>query len=575
MAEVYRGLHVGHDGFKRLVAIKRILTHYVGQPEFAEMFRDEAHIGQRLQHANIVKVECYAEVDGAPSIIMEYVDGPDLRSLLAEVERNRDIRRMPIPMSVFIIAEAARGLHYAHTRADEITQKPLGIVHRDISPQNILLSFEGEVKVTDFGIAATQSDFRQTETKAGIVKGKYSYMSPEQISAKGVDARTDVFALSVVLWEMLAMRRLFSSDNEVETIELVRNCRIGVRLKDVNKNVDEELEAIVSRGLAKDPRKRFQSAEEFEKDLRRYLSKKFATFTVDELGAFIKTVCARRREDSVDQMKKMLTSGNLKAATGATAEKPRELLLDSNAPDTKFSVAKRPYPGTGRLPFTQQPNTRSDFRNVQPRVSEVGTQARSSGPLFKFMVIAALLAVVLVILKVNHVFTAHDMQHVLLQTTPSTVRVHVDNLKYGDGSYVRSPKRLDIPTTAQEIRISRPGYQIETIRLPASGGDALKVQLKAKVDFSVTTFILQGAGNRTWYLDIGGGFATGVLSPANGYRLTVPDLADGIPGEVQVRVDKSKGPLFSCRFVPKGGTARRPSIVAVDPETKRCSVRNP
>jgi serine/threonine protein kinase len=204
MAEVYRGLHVGQDGFRRLVAIKRILPHHSQNHEFTEMFKDEAHIGQRLQHANIVKVEGFDIIDGSASIIMEFVDGSDVRALLSAIENKKQTAGkrgfLPNALCAYLVAEAARGLHYAHTRKDDITGRALNIVHRDISPQNILISWEGEVKVTDFGIAAAERDFKQTETKAGIVKGKYSYMSPEQISGKKCDAKTDIFALSVVLW---------------------------------------------------------------------------------------------------------------------------------------------------------------------------------------------------------------------------------------------------------------------------------------------------------------------------------------------------------------------------------------
>ena len=312
MAEVYRGLHVGQDGFKRLVAIKRILPHHAQNSEFTEMFRDEAHIGQRLQHANVVKVEGFDIIDGSASIIMEFVDGSDLRSLLSatEVKKSQNGKKAYVPndICVYIIAEAARGLHYAHTRRDDISGKPLNIVHRDMSPQNLLVSWEGEVKVTDFGIAAADRDFKATETKAGIVKGKYSYMSPEQISGKKCDPRTDVFALSVVLWEMLAMRRLFTADNEVEVIEMVRNCKIPVRLKDCNPNVTDELEAIVLRGLTKDPRKRYESMESLEKSLRSYLSKSSSPATASDLSAYIKDVMSERRELAQEEMRKILTA---------------------------------------------------------------------------------------------------------------------------------------------------------------------------------------------------------------------------------------------------------------------------
>ncbi|MBP6219443.1 MAG: serine/threonine protein kinase, partial [Oligoflexales bacterium] len=214
MAEIYLGKHIGEDHFQRVCCIKRILPHYAQEHEFVEMFRDEAHICKSLQHANIVRVEGFEEVEGSYAIIMEFINGGDLRTVLSTCEKSGE--RISVPISVYMAAEAARGLHYAHTKRDEITGKELGIVHRDISPQNILISFEGEVKVTDFGIADAES--KETETKPGIVKGKYSYMSPEQITAQAVDARTDVFALGIILWESLAMRRLFHAENEIEII---------------------------------------------------------------------------------------------------------------------------------------------------------------------------------------------------------------------------------------------------------------------------------------------------------------------------------------------------------------------
>ncbi len=308
MAEIFLGKQVGQDGFQRLCAIKRILPHYAQESEFIEMFRDEAHICKRLQHANIVRVEGFEEVEGSYAIIMEYVDGADLRTLLATCEKVKE--KLPVSAAVFLIAEAARGLHYAHTKIDEVTNRPLDIVHRDISPQNLLLSYEGEVKITDFGIADAEN--KVTETKPGIVKGKYSYMSPEQISGKNVDAKTDIFALSVVLWEMLAMKRLFQGDSEVETITLVRNCRVPFLLSSVNKEVDYELDSIIAKGLMKDPKRRFETAEVFEKELRRYLNKKYPEFTAADLGNFMKKVLSHKRNETQTDIKRVLTDTNLR-----------------------------------------------------------------------------------------------------------------------------------------------------------------------------------------------------------------------------------------------------------------------
>lgn len=302
MAEIYLGKQTGRDNFQRVCCIKRILPHFAQEQEFIKMFRDEAHICKRLQHANITRVEGFEEVEGSYAIIMEFINGGDLRAVLAACEKSN--HRLSVAMCAYIAAEAARGLHYAHCKVDDIDGTPLDIVHRDISPQNILLSFEGEVKVTDFGIA--DADDKSTETRPGIVKGKYSYMSPEQISARPVDARTDVFALSVVLWEMLAMRRLFQADNEVMTIQKVKNCQINLDLRELNKDLDPTLFAIVARGLKKDPRERFASAAEMERALRKYLSRHFSGFTVSDLSEFLKMVMSARRQELQEEIRNLL-----------------------------------------------------------------------------------------------------------------------------------------------------------------------------------------------------------------------------------------------------------------------------
>lgn len=208
-------------------------------------------------------------------------------------------------MAVYIAAQAARGLHYAHTRIDEVTRKPLEIVHRDISPQNLLISFEGEVKVIDFGIAKFEA--KNQETKPGVVKGKYSYMSPEQVTAKPLDARTDVFSLSIVLWEVLAMKRLFAGESEVETIKNVQNGLIKRPIRDYNKQVDDHLSAILVKGLSKDRRKRYQSAAEFEKDLLKYLNLRYPDFTASDLGNFVRQIFSKKRSDIQKVIQKLLS----------------------------------------------------------------------------------------------------------------------------------------------------------------------------------------------------------------------------------------------------------------------------
>ena len=302
MAEIFLGRAVDSKDPSRIVAIKRILPHYAQDEEFLQMFRDEAAICKRLTHTNIVQVFSFEEMDESFALVMEFVNGSDLRSILSACEKQK--RRISIPMSIHISAAIARGLHYAHTKVDDTTGQPLGIVHRDVSPQNILVSYEGEVKITDFGIADAKN--KQTETKPGIVKGKYSYMSPEQVNAEVPDHRSDVFSLAIVLWEALSMRRLFASDNEIETIRLVQNCRIPYRLRDVNPEIHPDLEAVVEKGLCKDRRKRYQSAGDLERDLQHHLQAHYPSFTPSELGSFLTRLFPDKRKETQQEIKNAL-----------------------------------------------------------------------------------------------------------------------------------------------------------------------------------------------------------------------------------------------------------------------------
>ena len=228
MAEIFMATKTMPDSTKQLFCVKRILPHYANDEEFIQMFRDEAKICQNFSHANLVAVHDFTEIDGAWAIIMDLVSGSDLRAIFAACEKQST--RLSIQMICYIIAEAAKGLQHAHNVTDKITGKHLGVVHRDISPQNILISFDGETKVTDFGIA--EADSKLNETKPGIVKGKYSYMSPEQIMAKPVDHRTDIFALGIVLWEALGMKRLFQGLTRLKRFNLLKT----VRLKKTSRN---------------------------------------------------------------------------------------------------------------------------------------------------------------------------------------------------------------------------------------------------------------------------------------------------------------------------------------------------
>lgn len=265
MAEVYVGEAEGVQGFRKQVAIKRVLPHLAKNESFIQMFLDEARLSAKLTHANIVQVFDISAREDTFFLIMEFVDGANLKKIMESLQQRG--QRMRLVDAAYICIEACRGLSYAHELADE-SGKPLGIVHRDISPPNIMVTKRGEVKVADFGLAKAETQVVSTDP--GVVKGKFSYLSPEAAQGLEVDARADVFALGIVLWEMLAGRRLFYGQTDYATVKLIQNANIP-RLAPLNREVDEEFEEILLTALAREPERRFQTAREFGDALAGYL----------------------------------------------------------------------------------------------------------------------------------------------------------------------------------------------------------------------------------------------------------------------------------------------------------------
>lgn len=265
MAEVFLAKTFGAVGFEKFVAIKRLLPSVMNNREFVDMFIDEAKISVQLTHANIAQIYELNEYDGQLYIAMEYVHGKELRALAIrskKMERRLDQRQV-----AYMVARAAEGLDYAHQRKDP-SGKPLGIVHRDISPQNILVSFDGEVKVIDFGIAKAQD--RIVQTQVGVLKGKIAFMSPEQVSGAQIDQRSDLFSLGCVLYEMVTGQSAFKAENDFATFERIRNAVYTPPNKH-GVEVDPVLDKIMQKALAKDRDQRYSRGAEFAQDLQRYL----------------------------------------------------------------------------------------------------------------------------------------------------------------------------------------------------------------------------------------------------------------------------------------------------------------
>jgi serine/threonine-protein kinase len=267
MAEVFRGVAESMEGFKKAVAIKRILPNLTKNQKFVSMFLDEARLSLFLQHANIVQVfDISRTPDNAYFLVMEFVDGCNLKALIERQKQKG--KRIEVAHTIYLMLETCKALQYAHSLEHPETNEPLGIVHRDISPPNILLSKNGEVKVVDFGLAKANSQIESTDP--GVVKGKFSYLSPEAASGLEVDNRADVFAVGIIMWELFTGRRLFYGDTDYQTVELVRQARVP-SISALNPEIEPELEGIVRKALAKDADDRYQSANDLGDALAQYL----------------------------------------------------------------------------------------------------------------------------------------------------------------------------------------------------------------------------------------------------------------------------------------------------------------
>ncbi len=284
MAEVYKAQQTGADGFERPVAIKRILPHIARDPNFIAMFQAEAKLAVQLQHGNIAQIYQLGRQDDAFYIALEYIDGRDVGAVLDLHQKQG--KGLPLAQACYIVTRCAEGLDYAHNKKSP-DGKPLNIIHRDISPPNILISYEGEVKLIDFGLAKAASS--SVQTQAGIIKGKLAYMSPEQVRGAQLDARSDIFALGIVFFELMTGKRLFRRDSDIETFESVRQCKIP-KPSEINPAIPAPLEKILMKSLARNLDDRYAAAAALAGDLREFVFTHHLRYRGDQLGAWMRKI---------------------------------------------------------------------------------------------------------------------------------------------------------------------------------------------------------------------------------------------------------------------------------------------
>ena len=336
MAEVFRAKTFSHGGFEKLLVIKRILQHLGDNGEFVEMFIDEAKISVMLQHPNIVQIYDFGKCRENYFIAMECVEGKDLKIILRKLAERRKL--LPVEYAVYLAHEVCKGLDYAHKKKS-IKGEPMGIVHRDMSPSNMIVSYNGEVKIADFGIA--KAEISIYNTKDGVLKGKFEYMAPEQASGLPVDQRADLFAVGIMLHEMLTGRRLFKSESEIRTLERIKAADAKPPSA-TNPSIPARLDEIVMRALSRDPKDRYQDAKELQTDLLEFMYPATPDLTRESLAHFMQQLFITEIAEERDRLEE-----GTKVAVALAAEAP-DLEIDENWQEGGSGLTLRPT--TSRVP---------------------------------------------------------------------------------------------------------------------------------------------------------------------------------------------------------------------------------
>lgn len=340
MAEIFKGLAYDPAGIKKTVCIKKILSHIAASQEFIDMLVDEAKIAVQLSHGNIAQVYDLGKAGDDYFIVMEFVEGQSLSKIFKKSARKQ--KPIPVLIACYITAEIASGLNYMHTKTNEQGEH-LHIVHRDISPQNIVVSYSGTVKIIDFGIA--KAAVKVGHTESGILKGKFAYMSPEHASGEKVDHRSDLFSLGVIFYELLTGQRLFKGEDNKQTLKNVRRAKVGAPSK-VADHVPEALDEIVLKALAKNRRDRYAFASDFQEALLRFLHLNYPDFKPAQAAQFIQELfqeeLALTRKLTTQEIK---TPHLILEKTQASDETDEEITKGGGGIDWREFMLEMDWPG--------------------------------------------------------------------------------------------------------------------------------------------------------------------------------------------------------------------------------------
>ena len=407
MAKICRARYLGEQANK-MVAVKMVQPQFSNDEAFVRMFQDELNITFGMLHPNIMQVYDYGKTNGQLYTAMEYIHGANLKQYLDRLKEKKVV--FPVEISCYIISQVCLGLHYAHTFTDKLTGKPYNIVHRDISPHNIMLTYDGAVKVIDFGIAKANTNSEATQ--AGTIKGKLSYLAPEYLDGLELDARYDEFAVGITLWEMLCSRKLFQANNDLAVLKQIQACKI-IAPSEINPSVPKELDAIVMKALSKDRAHRYENLDQMNRALVRFLYSTYPEFNASDLKSFADDLFSVEigkdqekfveygkidTQAYIEEMKQeesktgKISKKDVAAATGRPTagaskeperEKLREIELDINPVQVEIAIDNRDKTATKKLNKAALQTAKSTSKNTRSNssssnVKSVGGKDRTS-----------------------------------------------------------------------------------------------------------------------------------------------------------------------------------------------------
>ena len=343
MAEIYLARSSKVSGVEKYLIIKRILDEYSHSQKLMDLFINEAKINMNMSHPNVVSIFDFGLINGRFFMAMDFVRGPNMYQLLKKV-RHYKLDYPDIYDMVYIVSQAAKGLSYAHRCKNMTTDKPLNIIHKDISPDNIMIDCEGAIKIIDFGIAAIT-----TEHKSNAKDGKFSYMSPEQALGLNIDQKTDIFSLGIVLWELLAQRKLYNGKTLDEVKDMARNARVTC-LKDLKSDLSQDLLEIIDKSLKKIPKNRHEDMAAFQNDLKSFLNKHCPSYSTENLQTLVNT-CYHEQNKHFAKLVKSVNQGSSSSSLSSKNPQTSQDSVyqeDSTTVSMSGEVKKRQFYGRSR-----------------------------------------------------------------------------------------------------------------------------------------------------------------------------------------------------------------------------------